>query len=216
MARTIHVTRHTKIELDRLKRRLRLAGRIQKIVKERLSILIMEFLQTVKECASIKRALMEQYDAAYRSMQVTEGYHGKTLVEQELLVVDRPFAVNALTRNVAGVSVPLFQVEAREQEPSKADLRIHHSALSEKTARLSQQCLETLIELAERQRTLELLGQEINQVKRINNALEYVIIPDLEETVQYLTMKFEERDREEAARLKRVKLLIESREAYAY
>jgi V/A-type H+-transporting ATPase subunit D len=61
-----------------------------------------------------------------------------------------------------------------------------------------------------------LLGDEINKVKRINNALEYVVIPGLDVTIKYLSMKFEERDREEVARLKYVKLLIEKREAYAY
>jgi len=61
-----------------------------------------------------------------------------------------------------------------------------------------------------------LLGLEISKAKRITNALEYILIPGLELTIKYLTMKFEERDREEAARLKRVKLLIEQRKAYAY
>jgi V/A-type H+-transporting ATPase subunit D len=84
------------------------------------------------------------------------------------------------------------------------------------TATLSQKCLETSIELAELQKSLKLLGMEINKVKRVNNALEHIVVPDLEATIRYLTMKFEERDREESARLKRVKLLIEQREAHAY
>jgi V/A-type H+-transporting ATPase subunit D len=56
---------------------------------------------------------------------------------------------------------------------------------------------------------MELLGLEINRTKRILNALEYLIIPGLKVTVKYLYMKFEERDREEKARLKRVKVLLE-------
>jgi len=52
------------------------------------------------------------------------------------------------------------------------------------------------------------LGMEINRTKRITNALEYIIIPSLQATINYLTMKFEERDREEKTRLKRVKVLL--------
>ncbi|MBN1634877.1 MAG: V-type ATP synthase subunit D [Deltaproteobacteria bacterium] len=216
MARKIHVTRPTKIELTRLKRRLKLASRIQKIVKDRLSILIMEFLQTVRECASIKENLLGQYDQAFRSLLVTEGYHGRALVLQEILLARMPFEVQYLSRNVAGVRVPLFELQEIEQEKLQTELSGCSSAMCEKTGRLSRKCLETIVDLSERQKTLELLGSEINKVKRINNALEYVIIPGLEETIKYLTMKFEERDREEADRLKRVKLLIEGRQAYAY
>lgn len=90
------------------------------------------------------------------------------------------------------------------------------SSFLDHSTELSQKCLETIIELAELQKSLELLGMEINKVKRINNALEHIVVPGLEATIKYLTMKFEERDREEVARLKHVKLLIEQREAYAY
>jgi len=65
--------------------------------------------------------------------------------------------------------------------------------------------------LAEFQSSLELLGREINRTKRIVNALEYLIIPSLQTTIKYLYMKFEERDREEKSRLKRVKVLLEQR-----
>ncbi|GAI24247.1 unnamed protein product, partial [marine sediment metagenome] len=60
----------------------------------------------------------------------------------------------------------------------------------------------------ELQRSLELLGMEIKRTKRITNALEYMIIPGLQATIKYLNMKFEERDREEKGRLKRVKVLV--------
>ena len=90
------------------------------------------------------------------------------------------------------------------------------SSLIDNNAKLSRECLRAIIELAELQNSLELLGTEINKVKRVNNALEYIVIPGLDATIKYLTMKFEERDREEIARLKYVKRLIEQRKAYAY
>jgi hypothetical protein len=62
--------------------------------------------------------------------------------------------------------------------------------------------------VAELQRNFELLAMEINRTKRITNALEYIVIPGLQVTIHYLNMKFEERDREEKARLKRVKVLV--------
>ena len=85
------------------------------------------------------------------------------------------------------------------------------SSWVDQTAQLSEKCLEAIVALAELQSSLELLGREINRTKRIVNALEYLIIPSLQVTIKFLYMKFEERDREEKSRLKRVKVLLEQR-----
>jgi len=216
MSTKVQVTRPTKIELARLKRRLKLATRIQKIVKDRLSILIMEFLDTVKECSSVKERLLAEFKEAYRALSVTTGYHGYAFLEKELLASRMALKIGTATRNVAGVKIPVFETEDTETPGSLVRNTPGTSSLVDNSTSLSRKCLKTTIELAELQNSLELLGTEINKVKRINNALEYIVIPGLEATIKYLTMKFEERDREETARLKYVKLLIEQREAYAY
>jgi V/A-type H+-transporting ATPase subunit D len=214
MAKKAEVTRPTKIELARLKRRLKLATRIQKIVKDRLSILIMEFFQTVRECTSVKEKLLTELSEAYRAFSLTVGYHGSVPLEKELLISEITMTVYGGTRNVGGVWVPLFEIET---SPTRLTMinPTDTSSLIDHTTQLSQKFLERIVELAELQRSLELLGLEINKVKRISNALEHVLIPALDATIKYLAMKFEEREREEVARLKRVKLLIEQREAYA-
>jgi V/A-type H+-transporting ATPase subunit D len=215
MVKKAEVTRPTKIELARLKRRLKLATRIQKIVKDRLSILIMEFFQTVRECTSVKEKLLTELSEAYRAFSLTVGYHGSVPLEKELLISEATMTVYGGTRNVGGVWVPLFEIETSPTRQTVTN-PIDTSSLIDHTTRLSQKFLERMVELAELQRSLELLGLEINKVKRISNALEYVLIPALDATIKYLAMKFEEREREEVARLKRVKLLIEQREAYAH
>jgi len=216
MPEKLLVTRPTKIELLRLKRRLTLATRVQKIVKDRLSILIMEFLQTVRESAEVKERLLQEFAQVYRALSITAGYHGYVSLEKELLVSEADLKVNTGARNVAGVRIPLFEMEHPDDTKLRPYALTDTSSLLDHTAELSQKCLETIIELAELQRALELLGLEINKSKRITNALEYILIPGLEITIKYLAMKFEERDREEASRLKRVKTIIEHREAYAY
>jgi len=85
------------------------------------------------------------------------------------------------------------------------------SSWLDQAAQLFRKCLEACVEMAELQRSLELLGEEIHRTKRIVNALEYLTIPSLQDTIKYLNMKFEERDREEKSRLKRVKVLLEQR-----
>lgn len=216
MAAKVEVTRPTKMELARLKRRHKLATRIQKIVKDRLSILIMEFLQTVKECAVVKDRLLSEIQEAYKALSIASGYHGSVPLEKELLVSEMTIRVTSGMRNVAGVRMPLFEIEQAESVRSAVKEPTDTSSVLDHSTELSRKCLETIIELAELENSLELLGAEINKVKRVNNALEYIVIPGLDVTIRYLTMKFEERDREEVSRLKYVKLLIEKKEAYAF
>jgi len=216
MAVKVQVTRPTKMELTRLKRRLKLATRIQKIVKDRLSILVMEFMQTVRECASVKERLLDEFAEAYKGFSLATGYHGYMNLEQELMVSEKDIKVSAGTRNVAGVRIPIFEIEKSESLQTKARPMIDTSSVLDRSTELSQKCLETLIQMAELQNSLDLLGAEINKVKRVNNALEFIVIPSIDVTIKYLTMKFEERDREEVARLKYVKQLIEKKEAYAF
>jgi len=209
MAQIINV-RPTKIELIKLRRRLTLASRIQKILKDRLSILVMEFLQTAKETVEAKQELVDQFAAAYKALSVAAGYHGYIAMEKELAATEKDLEIITAARNVAGVRVPSLELKAAENGGGGYSLTDTSSWL-DNTAQLAERCLEAIVALAELQSTLEILGKEINRTKRIVNALEYLVIPSLETTIRFLYMKFEERDREEKSRLKRVKVLIEQK-----
>jgi len=199
--------RPTKMELVKLKRRLTLAQRVQKIVKDRLSILTMEFLQTAKETVEAKRKLVDAFSEAYKALSIATGYHGYIALEKELIATEADPKVAAGSRNIAGVRIPSFELRENGR-PMRGYNLVDTSSWLDHAAQLYEKCLKATVELAELQRSLELLGMEINRTKRITNALEYMIIPALQLTIKYLNMKFEERDREEKTRLKRVKVLV--------
>jgi len=209
MAQLIKV-RPTKIELIKLRRRLTLAARIRKILKDRLSILVMEFLQIARETVEAKREMVEQFSEAYKALSVAAGYHGYIALEKELVASERDLEIVTGSRNVAGARVPSLELRGTEKTGEGYSF-IDTSSWLDQTAQLAEKCLEAIVALAELQSTLEILGKEINRTKRIVNALEYLVIPNLEATIRFLYMKFEERDREEKARLKRVKVLLEAR-----
>ena len=204
----IKVARPTKIELIKLRRRLSLASRIQKIIKDRLSILILEFLLIARQTVEAKKKLLDEFSGTYRALSLAAGYHGYIALEKELTATERDLGIAAGLRNVGGVRIPAFELKEAQRAVRGYSL-VDTSSWLDQTAELSEKSLETIVELAELQRSLELLGREINRTKRILNALEYLIIPALRATIKYLYMKFEERDREEKSRLKRVKVLLE-------
>ena len=211
MAQLIKV-RPTKIELVKLKRRLGLSSRIHKIMKDRLSILTMEFLQAARQTVTAKQHTIDAMNQAYKAMTIASGYHGYVALQKELSASQADITVTAGPRNVAGVRIPSLELN----EPT-GGLRGYNmaqtSSLVDSASDTAREALRAIIELAELQRGLELLGTEINRTKRIANALEYILIPNLKATIRFLAMKFEERDREEKARLKRVKVILARKEA---
>jgi V/A-type H+-transporting ATPase subunit D len=202
--------RPTKIELIKLRRRLSLANRIQKIVKDRLSILMLEFLQIARETEQTRTRLLDEFSEVYKALSIAAGYHGYIALEKELVAGEQDLEITTGSRNIAGARVPFLELEGVERATRGYNLA-DTSSWVDQAAQLSRKCLEAIVALAELQTSLEILGREINRTKRTVNALEYLVIPSLQATIKFLHMKFEERDREEKSRLKRVKVLLEQR-----
>ncbi len=210
MAQQVKV-RPTKIELIKLRKRLALATKIKKILKDRLSILVMEFLQIARETVEAKQSMLDDFAAAYKSLSITAGYHGYIALGKELSGAERDLEITSGSRNIAGARVPALEMKDTGKKDGYS--QVDTSAYLDRTSQLAEKCLDAIVNLAELQSTLEILGKEINRTKRIVNALEYMVVPSLENTIRFLTMKFEERDREEKSRLKRVKVLLEQKES---
>ncbi len=202
--------RLTKIELIRMRKRLTLASKIRRILKDRLSILVMEFLQLARETVEARQNMNEHFKGAYTSLSITAGYHGYIALGKELTGAERELQIVSGSRNIAGTKVPLLEMKDTGKKKDGYS-QVDTSSYLDRTSQLAEKSLESLVALAELQSTLEILGKEINRTKRIVNALEYMVIPNLETTIRFLTMKFEERDREEKARLKQVKLILEKK-----
>lgn len=202
--------RLTKIELIRMRKRLTLASKIRRILKDRLSILVMEFLQIAHETVEARQNMDNHFKSAYTSLSITAGYHGYIALGKELSGAERELEIVSGSRNIAGTKVPLLEMKDTGKKRDGYS-QVDTSSYLDRTSQLAEKCLEALVTLAELQSTLEILGKEINRTKRIVNALEYMVIPNLEQTIRFLNMKFEERDREEKARLKQVKLILENK-----
>ncbi|NLE09777.1 MAG: V-type ATP synthase subunit D [Dehalococcoidales bacterium] len=205
--------RLTKIELIRMRKRLTLASKIRRILKDRLSILVMEFLQIARETVEARQNLNDHFKDAFTSLSITSGYHGYIALGKEISGAEKELEIVSGTRNIAGTKVPLLEMK---DTGTKKDgySQVDTSSYLDRTSQLAEKCLDSLVTLSELQSTLEILGKEISRTKRIVNALEYMVIPNLEKTIRFLRMKFEERDREEKARLKQVKLLLEKRDSH--
>jgi V/A-type H+-transporting ATPase subunit D len=169
---------------------------------------MLEFLQIARETVEAKNKMLQEFSQAYRALSLSAGYSGYVALEKEFIASGKDLELVTGYRNIAGTKVPSLELK----DPSTGIRNYSMTdtpAVLDKAAGHFEKCLEALISVAELQSSLDTLGREINHTKRIVNALDNIIIPSLKDTIKFLHIKFEERDREEKSRLKLFKAMLE-------
>jgi len=132
-------------------------------------------------------------------------------MEEALLVPTKTVSLEAQTKNVMGVEVPLFEYQ-EEGDFLTYDLATTSTSL-DKGLQTFSDALKTMVKLAQVEHSAKLLAEEIEKTRRRVNALEYVFIPDMQETIKYIRSKLAEQERGTLITLMKVKELLEKQEA---
>ncbi|HHT06942.1 MAG TPA: V-type ATP synthase subunit D [Clostridiales bacterium] len=204
----------TRMELTLMKRRLVTAKRGHKLLKDKRDELVRRFIVLVKENAVIRKQVEQELGAALKDFALARAVMEPGALHQALLYPAREAAITMGRRSILSVCVPVFAMD--EESVSKTVLPY---GLAETSAQLDgaietmAKVLPLLIQLAEIEKTTGLLADEIQKTRRRVNALEYVMIPQFEETIRYITMKLEENERGALIRLMKVKEMLEERAA---
>ncbi len=197
----------TRMELTRLKKRLVTATRGHKLLKDKRDELMKQFLDIVrigeKLRLSVEKALME----SYAGFQAAGAVMSPEMLEQTFLYPKQGVGIEMTFRNIMSVNVPMYDIITKTDD--KADIYPYGFAatsgeLDDAVSQLSS-VLTEMLKLAEMEKTVKLLAQEIEKTRRRVNALEYVMIPQLQETIRYITMKLDENERGNLTRLMKVK-----------
>ncbi|MGB9826938.1 MAG: V-type ATP synthase subunit D [Thermosphaera sp.] len=195
--------RPTKIELIRLRRQLVLAVKVHKVLRERLTILVNEFLAQLRESIEKRRKINDLILPVYNRGAGLLGVYGENVYQ--LFHRTTPALTSVLTtENIMGVSTRSIVLKAPGEDKAV------YAGLKDFQAQ-AYELLKAIIELGKAEEAVLALGREIKSTKRRVNALNYIIIPRLREQIRVLRMKFDEREREEKSRLKRVKNILEKR-----
>ena len=200
----------TRMELTRTKARLRTAQRGHKLLKDKRDELMRQFMDIVRENRALREKVEQSLLRAHSSFTVASAVMSPELLEQALLVPKQSVELNMSVENIMSVNVPRYSFRTKTQDA--ADIYPYGFAqtsgeLDDAVAALSG-ILPDLLRLAEIEKTAQLLAGEIERTRRRVNALEYVKIPQMQETVKYITMKLEENERANTIRLMKVKDMI--------
>ncbi len=197
----------TRMEMSRLKKRLAVARRGHKLLKDKRDELMKIFLDVVKQNKELREQVETLLTESYQSFLVARAVMSSEVMYGALMFPKQSVELSVDTANLMSVSVPKFRYT--ETGVQGGDMYPYGFATTsgdlDNSMQILSQALPLMLELAESEKTAQLLAQEIEKTRRRVNALEYVLIPQLTETIRYITMKLEENERGNITRLMKVK-----------
>ena len=200
----------TRMVLNQLKGRLKTARRGHKLLKDKRDELMRQFMDVVRRNKELRVRVEEGLTAAFASLQVASAIMSPEMLEQALMYPRQSVELGVSYKNIMSVNVPRYSFQTRNNDPAEvypygfAQTSGELDDALDKMARVFQDMLE----LAEVEKTMQLLAEEIEKTRRRVNALEYVMIPELEENIKYITMKLEENENATKVRLLKVKEMV--------
>ncbi len=200
-----------RMELLKLKRRGDVARRGHKLLKDKFDELLKEFIARISANRKLRAEVESRLMGAYGLLAVARAEAGKANLTQALLSGAPGELVGASERRVMSVRVPQFEL-GEIPTPGGYSLATMPAVLDGALDALAD-VVPMMVELAEREKAIELLAAEIERTRRRVNALEYVLMPSIAETIKDIQMKLDEAERGNLTRLMKVKDIIAAQEA---
>lgn len=201
----------TRMELRRLKTRLKTATRGHKLLKDKSDEMIRQFMVYVRENKRLREEIEAELSIALKGFTLARAVSTNAVIEEAVMMPATKAEISLSSDNVMSVEVPSISVvehEGQDKYPYSFDTVT--SELDASIGTLST-LLVKLVKLAEVEKTCNMLANEIEKNRRRVNALEYVMIPQIEETIKYINMKLDENERASTIRLMKVKSMIEQK-----
>ncbi|HNV34050.1 MAG TPA: V-type ATP synthase subunit D [Bacillota bacterium] len=204
----------TRMQLQKLKRRYAVARRGHKLLKDKLDELLKNFMELVRRNRDLRTAVDAALAEAFTGFTVARAVMSSAAVEEALMFPKERASVTASSRNLMSVQVPTLKWDFEEQK-DRSQIYPYGFALTsvelDRAIKLLSDTMPLLIELAEVEKSVELLAEAIEGTRRRVNALEHILIPQLETDIKYIRMKLEEAERGNLTRLMKVKDIVRAK-----
>lgn len=197
----------TRMELTRLKKRLKVARRGHKLLKDKRDELMKKFLDLVRKNKELREKVEEMLVNVHTKFLIARAVMSSEGLEEALMIPKQNIFLEVSTRNIMSVDVPVLDFKTSSAD----DTDIYPYGFASTSGELDgaigtlSEVLPYMLELAQMEKSAQLLADEIEKTRRRVNALEYVLIPQLTETIKYITMKLDENERGNLTRLMKVK-----------
>ena len=196
----------TRMELIETKRKIKLSKSGYKLLKMKRDGLIMEFFELLPKVKDLRGQLSELYKDAMEKLAIAVAADGKTALESAANCLNKSPEVELSSKNIMGVVVPAVKVTPVEKSLEDRGYGLVGTSIRvDEAVHAFEKLSEMVILAAEGETTMKKLLDEIESTKRRVNALEFKVIPNLEEIAKYISFRLEELERESIFGLKRIK-----------
>ena len=204
----------TRMELTRLKKKLATSTRSHKLLKDKQDELMRQFINLVKYNNTLRAEVEGQLEGSLKDFVMARAVMSSEFLEEAVAYPKEHISVEVGEKNIMSVNVPVMnfkrQLEGDEGSIYPYGFANTSSELDDAIAKLYG-ILPKLLELAEVEKSCQLMADEIEKTRSRVNALEYMTIPQLQETIKYIRMKLDENERSATTRLMKVKSMLEQR-----
>lgn len=197
----------TRMVLTSLKKRLKVAVKGHKMLKDKRDELMKQFLELARENKSLREEVESHVSAVYSNFVIASAVMSTEVLEEALMFPKQGVSIDVSNKNVMSVDVPVFNFKTTTDDSSN----IYPYGFANTSAELDNaienlsKIFPELLKLAAVEKEVQLLAAEIEKTRRRVNALEYVMIPQFQETIKYIQMKLDENERGNQTRLMKVK-----------
>ena len=208
----------TRMELTKQKKKLVTAVRGHKLLKDKRDELMRQFLDLARENMALRLKVEEGIRSANVNFVIAKAGMSEETLNTALMAPKQEVYLEAETRNVMSVEIPVFHTTTRTSDPN--DIYSYGFAftsgdLDDAVKKLAD-LLPDLLRQAECEKSCQLMAAEIEKTRRRVNALEHVVIPETRQNIRYITMKLDENERSSQTRLMKVKdMMLESAHHYS-
>lgn len=197
----------TRMELSRLKKRLATSRRGHKLLKDKRDDLMKKFLGLIRENMELREQIENRMAEVYKGFVTAGAFMDDAVLQESLMLPQKQVFSEVKSRNMMSVNVPDFSFT--DDGDSSRDIYPYGFAFTSGELDASVEALSDvlplMLKLAQAEKTIQLLAEEIEKTRRRVNALEYVQIPMLQNTIKSITMKLDENERGNLARLMKIK-----------
>ena len=200
----------TRMVLNQLKGRLKTAARGHKLLKDKRDELMRQFMDVIRLNKELRNRVEAGLTEAFGALTVASAVMSPELLEQALMYPRQSVELSVKYRNIMSVNVPQYSFSTKTADASE----IYPYGFAQTSGELDvamqaiSSVFEDMLELARVEKTMQLLAEEIEKTRRRVNALEYVMIPEMQENIRYITMKLAENENSTKVRLMKVKDMV--------
>jgi V/A-type H+-transporting ATPase subunit D len=200
----------TRIALLGLKKELKTAQKGHKLLKDKRDGLMKKFLERIRETRRLRADIEARLGRAFESYVRANAMIPESVLETAMLLPNASVSLDVDVKNIMGVRIPEFQVQKKGSAFSYGFLDTTGDL--DNAVRKFDDVFADIIRLAELEKSVQCLAEEIEKTRRRVSAIEHIRIPNLKDTIRYISLQLEERGRDAVVSTMRVKAMITASE----